>query len=206
LLKKIVSRTTTVFSQAISNFKAVKIKYWWVILLSAALHRLPFAIFPQQSMLDLKRVCLSLSYILLFWALSHNLKFKSVRLMVVGTLMNFIGIVANGGLMPVSPEARGLARMTPLDPSQFGMVLPEGSGIYLPLDQTNLWFFTDIIPAHSLGGVLSIGDLLIAFGFFLFFLEVAFNKNRPVEPDKSGTYGDDLLAPNQVKAVNARLS
>jgi hypothetical protein len=204
-LKKIVTRVRTSFLDAVNNFKTVKIKYWWCIILSAALHRLPFAILPQESMADLKRACLILSYILLFWSLSHNLNFKSVRLMAVGTLINFLGIVANGGLMPVSPQARELAKMTSLDPSQFGMVLPEGSGVYLPIEQTNLWFFTDIIPAHSLGGVYSAGDLLIAFGFFLFFMEVAFSKNRTVEPNGSGPTGDDLIVRNKIEVMNADL-
>ena len=164
------------FSEIAARIKFVRIRYWWAILLSAALHRLPFALLPGEAFLDLKRVCMVLSYLLLFWALSANLNFRSMRVMAAGTLLNFIAIVANGCLMPVSPEARELAQMTALEPSRFGMVLPEGSGIYLPIDQTNLWFFTDIIPAHYLGGVFSAGDILIIFGFVLFVIEIAFSK------------------------------
>lgn len=89
--------------------------------------------------------------------------------------MNFIAIIANGCLMPVSPEARELAQMTLLDPLQFGKILPEGSGIYLPITETNMWFLTDIIPAHSLGGVFSAGDVLIGFGIILLVVEIIFS-------------------------------
>ncbi len=163
------------FLEIAAKTKVVRIRYWWAILLSAALHRLPFALLAGEAFLDLKRACMVLSYLLLFWALSANLNFRSMRLMAAGTLLNFIAIIANGCLMPVSPEARALAQMTALGPSRFGMVLPEGSGIYLPIGQTNLWFFTDIIPAHFLGGVFSAGDVLIGFGFVLFSIEIAFS-------------------------------
>jgi len=97
--------------------------------------------------------------------------------MTLGVLLNFAAIITNGGLMPVSPEARQLAQMIPLDPSQFGMVLPEGSGVLLPLNQTNLWFLTDIIPSSHLGGVYSAGDILITIGFFIFLPKATFSRN-----------------------------
>jgi len=124
--------------------------------------------------------------------------------MSVGTLLNFIAIIVNGGLMPLSPEARQLAQMTPLDQSQLGMVLSEGSGILLPLGQTNLWFITDIIPAHHLGGVYSPGDILIALGFLFFLIEIAFSKNTTAQPTLSNrsasTEGDSR------KLIEKRLS
>jgi hypothetical protein len=160
------------FSDVSARLKVVHIKYWWAILLSAALHRLPFAFLPGQSITDIKRVCMVLSYLVLFWALAHNWNFRSIRLMTVGAVMNFIAIIANGCLMPVSPEARELAQMTLLDSLQFGKILPEGSGIYLPITETNMWFLTDIIPAHSLGGVFSAGDVLIGFGIILLIVEI----------------------------------
>jgi hypothetical protein len=95
--------------------------------------------------------------------------------------------------MPVSPEARQLADMTFLGPSQFGMVLPEGSGVLLPIDQTNLWFLTDIIPASHLGGVYSAGDVLIGMGFIIFLLEVVFGKNNAAQPALSSGSVDDAV-------------
>jgi hypothetical protein len=190
------------FSEIAARIKVVRIRYWWAILLSAALHRLPFALLPGEAFLDLKRACMVLSYLLLFWALSANLNFRSMRLMAAGTLLNFIAIIANGCMMPVSPEARELAQMTALDPSRFGMVLPEGSGIYLPIDQTNLWFFTDIIPAHYLGGVFSAGDILIIFGFVLFAVEIAFSK-KWLSRNEFSLYSGSTGSSRRIRADNA---
>jgi len=120
--------------------------------------------------------------------------------MTLGTLLNFIAIVVNGGLMPVSPEARQLADMAFLGPSQFGMVLPQGSGVLLPFDQTNLWFLTDIIPASHLGGVYSPGDVLIGVGFIIFLLEVVFSKSSVVKPaSSSGSVDDAVVGGKQVE-------
>ena len=145
-----------------------------------------------------------LSYVLLLWALCYNLRFRSIRLMVVGTALNFIAIVANGGLMPVSPEVRELAGMTYMAPSQFGTVLREGSGIFLPLDQTNLWFLTDIIPAGQLGGAYSPGDVIIAFGFVLFLVEVLTGNRRLACSDTMIDSQDDV--PGNVNAVGQETS
>jgi hypothetical protein len=183
--KKVLSVCRKVFVKSIANIKAVSIRYWWLILLSALIHRLPFAIFERESFVDVKRACMILSYVLLLSALSRNFNFKSIRIMTLGTLLNFIAIATNGGLMPVSPEARQLADMTFLSSSQFGKILPEGSGVLLPIDQTNLWFLTDIIPASHLGGVYSVGDVLIGIGFFIFLLEVVIGKNNAVRPVSS---------------------
>jgi hypothetical protein len=122
--------------------------------------------------------------------------------MAVGTLLNFVAIAANGGLMPVSPEVRELAGMTFLDSSQFGMVLTEGSGVFLPLNQTNLWFLTDIIPAGHFGGAYSPGDVLIGMGFIIFLLEVVFGKSSAIKPaSSSGSIDDAVVDRKQVEKV-----
>jgi hypothetical protein len=193
LIKKGLSVCRKVFAKSIANIKAVRVRYWWLILLSALIHRLPFAIYARESFADVKRACMILSYVLLLWALSRNFNFRSIRIMTLGTLLNFVAIVANSGLMPVSPEARQLADMTFLGPSQFGMVLPEGSGVLLPIDQTNLLFLTDIIPASHLGGVYSPGDVLIGMGFIIFLLEVVFGKSSVVKPALSSGSVDDVV-------------
>lgn len=183
--KKFMVIFRNIFASSVANIKAVRIRYWWVILLSALIHRLPFAIFPRESMVDLKRICMILSYLLLLWVFSRNFNFRSFRIMAAGTLLNFIAIVANGGLMPVSPEARQLAEMAFLGPAQYGMVLPEGSGVLLPVSQTNLWFLTDIIPASHHGGVYSPGDIVIAIALIYFILEILFKKNHITQPVQS---------------------
>ena len=96
-----------------------------------------------------------------------------MRILALGTVLNFAAIVANGGLMPVSPEARLQAGMTALGQSGFSKALPEGTGVLLPIDETNLWFLSDIIPVSLVGGVFSAGDVLIGVVLLVFVLKTA---------------------------------
>jgi len=94
-----------------------------------------------------------------FWALG------------VGLLLNFLVIVLNGGLMPISPET--LIRRSPNAPSgswQIGERLGVGKDRVFPDSDTNLWFLSDRfttpaqIPYHV---AFSLGDIWIAIGAFL---------------------------------------
>lgn len=156
-----------------ANIAAVKIKYGWLIIFALFLQRMPFALSAPSSFVELKKALLVLSYVLLLWALSRNLHLWSTRILALGAILNFAAIVANGGLMPVSPAARLQAGMTAIGQSGFGKVLPEGTAILLPVDQTNLWLLSDIIPISPVGGVFSLGDVLIGVGLLVFLVEVA---------------------------------
>lgn len=156
----------------ISGLADIRVKFGWFIILAVLLQRIPFALSTPSSFVELKKGLLVLSYMLLLWALAHNFRLWSVRILALGTVLNFAAIVANGGLMPVSPEARLQAGMPDLGPSGLGMVLPEGTGILLSVDQTNLWFLSDTIPISAIG-VFSPGDVVIGVGLLIFFAEVA---------------------------------
>ena len=169
-LKGLLVGTSKLNSLA-ANIAAIKIKYGWLIILAVLLQRMPFALSAPSSFVELKKALLLLSYLLLLWALSRNLHLWSMRILALGAVLNFAAIVANGGLMPVSPGARLQAGMTAIGQSGFGKVLPEGTGILLPVAQTNLWFLSDIIPISPVGGVFSAGDVLIGVGLLVFVLE-----------------------------------
>ena len=156
----------------ISGLADIRVKFGWFIILAVLLQRIPFALSTPSSFVELKKGLLVLSYMLLLWALAHNFRLWSVRILALGTVLNFAAIVANGGLMPVSPEARLQAGMPDLGPSGLGMVLPEGTGILLSVEQTNLWFLSDTIPISAIG-VFSPGDVVIGVGLLIFFAEVA---------------------------------
>ncbi|RLC63688.1 MAG: hypothetical protein DRI01_04740 [Chloroflexi bacterium] len=151
----------------------IKIRFGWLIIIAVLVQSVPFALSAPSSFVELKKTLLVLSYVLLLWALSRNLQSWGMRILLMGTLFNFVAIVANGSLMPVSPEARLWAGKPALGESGFGKVLPEGTGILLPIDQTNLWLLTDIIPINTVHAVLSIGDVLIALGLLIFIVAKA---------------------------------
>ncbi len=153
----------------------------WAVFVAAALQRLPFILLPPDSLVEMKKAVLVSSHLLLAWALCRNLRFRSVRLVLSGELLNLAAIVFNGGLMPVSPEARALAGMTDLGASWLGHVLPEGTGVLLTVDHTRLWAFTDILPVPLVGGVFSVGDVLLGLGLVLFFVELMWGRRSSCE-------------------------
>jgi hypothetical protein len=156
------------------NISKFNFRYCWLIFISLLIHRLPFLVFLPSEYVPLKKTAQVISYILLVFVLVKNWSLKSVRLLLIGVLMNFIAIIANGGLMPVSPEARYMAGMKALDITAIGNVLPQGSGILLTLDQTRLWFFTDIIPLRLVYGVFSVGDIIILLGLLFLAVELIY--------------------------------
>lgn len=174
--KKSLFVGTSKLSLAISNLADVRVRFGWVIILAVLLQRIPFALSTPSSFVELKKGLLVLSYVLLLWALAHNFHLWSMRILALGSVLNFAAIVANGGLMPVSPDARLQAGMTPIGQPGFGKVLPEGTGILLPVGQTNLQFLSDIIPISGVG-VFSPGDVVIGVGLLIFFAEAACWRN-----------------------------
>jgi len=172
-------------NSVVANLANIKVRFGWLIIIAVLVQSMPFALSAPSSFVELKKALLVLSYVLLLWVLSRNLHSWGMRILLLGTLLNFLAIVANGGLMPVSPEARLWAGKPALGESGFGKVLPEGTGILLPIDQTNLWLLSDIIPINFIHVVLSIGDVLIALGLLIFIVAKAglpheIDKNAPV--------------------------
>ncbi len=114
---------------------------------------------------DIVSGLLVLSYLLLLWFSWHNRHLLAVRILGIGILLNFIAVVVNGGLMPVTPET--LVRLHPTTTSEDWRpgIVPRGTkDIVIPRAQTRLWFLTDILvipPPFPWPTALSVGDLFI---------------------------------------------
>ncbi len=103
-----------------------------------------------------------LSYVLLVFALVKNLKLPGINYILGGTVMNFIVIVLNGGLMPVRAD---------VIPQHLAKALATGHGgtHVLMTEGTRLAFLADIfyisLPyQHSL---ISMGDIIINAGILV---------------------------------------
>jgi len=149
-----------------------RFRYWELVLVSLLIHKLPFYLLAPSDAIVLKKCCLLISIAVLMFALYANRRYFGVRVMIGGAIMNFVAIAANGGLMPVTPEARVLAQMRTIGQSVMGGVLPEGSGILLPVGQTRLRFFTDIIPVPAVHGVFSTGDVVMYVGALVLITQI----------------------------------
>jgi hypothetical protein len=157
----------TSFSKQTYKWMTLKVNYWWLIVFSLLLRILPFTFSATSSLVDLKRVCIILSYILLLFALSRNIHIRGTLIVAFGTFLNFLAILENGGFMPVSPEARHLAGKALVDLSSGEIILTQSGGVVLPIEQTRLCFLTDIIPISVVHTVFSVGDVIIGIGILV---------------------------------------
>jgi len=109
-----------------------------------------------------------LQYVVLLAAIGVNLHIREMRLMGLGTFLNFLALSVNGGVMPVHPRAVELAGMTAMFDAQRGTELVRH---LIMTPETRLKLLIDIIPLPGYGPhlpeVASIGDVLLAIGIFV---------------------------------------
>jgi len=96
-----------------------------------------------------------------------NIKFTSFWPIFAGFLANFLVILFNGGLMPISPET--IRKMTSTLPDftfQVGARLGTGKDIVLNESVTRLAFLSDrfVVNAGLFIVAFSLGDILISIG------------------------------------------
>jgi len=124
-----------------------------------------------QGLLTPRAMILVSSYLILIFVAWTNRSLPGAKLLLFGIVLNFLVIVANGGFMPVAPQA--LIRdghtdlVAALEP---GARVARSKDVVLWPEQTKLWFLSDIfvIPErYPLAGSSSLGDILIGLGVFI---------------------------------------
>ena len=119
-----------------------------------------------------------LAYVLFLSVVWLNLSLPGMNLFGLGSMLNFVVIVANGGTMPVSAEAIASAIVT---------TVPTGTHSLLT-SSTRLWFLADIIPVNyplmQGGMVLSFGDLFIVLGVFILIQQRMLQRTPALVPVK----------------------
>lgn len=109
-----------------------------------------------------------LTYLFIFIGIIMNFPKKSMILLLIGSLLNFAVITANQGTMPV--------QMDEYSKVHFGEMDIRHS---LVTDETKLYYLADIIPIprpYPLPQILSIGDIFIMLGVFMFIQELMVTK------------------------------
>lgn len=126
-----------------------------------------------EALLPYIRIANIIQYIGLLAAVGLNLHIRELWIAGVGTFANFLAVVSNGGMMPMSKgalRAAGLSQMlTPDNPFARHSFMSA---------ETNLKFLVDIIPVKlpaffpswlvcATKEVASVGDVLIALAVFV---------------------------------------
>lgn len=164
------------------SFADLRLKYGWIFPILLVVQ---IMIFILQSKFDWIASASNYFYLAIYvigiyflWVNRHHAGFLGI---LIGVLLNFIVMAANGGRMPVSLEAASI-----LDP-YFAEVLKEG--IYakhqLLTDTTWFGFLGDIILLSSpypREQVISIGDVVMNIGIFLFIQKLMLPGNMKKSP------------------------
>jgi hypothetical protein len=138
----------------------VRFRLWPVALAGLAFQALLFAPPVAQSVGRLGPSLYVLSTVLVLMALVVNLRQPGIWLVIVGAMLNFFVIIANGGQMPASPEAvAALTGAAGLNHTGFANSVPMSEAV-LP-------FLGDIFVLPRplpFANVFSFGDVLIGLG------------------------------------------
>ena len=151
------------------SYQPPQLKCWWLVLIAFIPQLLVFQFPPtSRSIPDaVAPYALVVSQIILIVFFVMNYRQPGFWLLGTGLILNFLVILLNGGLMPISPET-----IQKLDPNstftyQVGERLGSQKDIILPSSQTRLGFLSDTftLPAWtSLRIAFSLGDIFIALG------------------------------------------
>ncbi|HLS52641.1 MAG TPA: DUF5317 domain-containing protein [Tissierellaceae bacterium] len=119
-----------------------------------------------------------MSYVLILVAITLNIEKRSMKLFLIGVILNFLVIFANGGKMPVSIEGiKGINKRDSIE-----LLISDFDIKHKSIDEnTRLIYLADIIlipKPYPLPKVLSVGDLFLMGGFFLFMQEGMINKDE----------------------------
>jgi hypothetical protein len=124
---------------------------------------------------ELRRFVFPASYVLLLAFVALNHRRLGFVVIGAGTLLNFLAIVTNGGLMPISPANMEKAgHGDELAELELGDAVPVSKNVLLEEGDTDLQWLTDRLTWDSPGpvSVFSIGDVIIGVGFLVVLVEL----------------------------------
>ncbi len=120
-----------------------------------------------------RRILFIASYLLLVVFVFANVRRPSVALFGAGVLLNFLPIVANGGLMPITPETLQKTGDVPED-ARIGEWVRDTKDVLLERDEVHPYYFSgrltsDLSPfrAFSLGDLVLVGGAVFLLGDLL---------------------------------------
>jgi len=154
----------------LSRFSFVDFKRVWIFILALAVQTIiiVLGVGNNQFVLKYTKELYILSYSLLFVGIIVNIRFRALWIIMIGSLMNFSAFLANGYKIPVSMDGLKLAGFTELY-----TFMEEGKLIlYTPITEATKYSVLGeiiTIPApYPYPQILSVGDLVIALGLFVF--------------------------------------
>jgi hypothetical protein len=125
---------------------------------------------PRLAGLSLHIGILMLSYLALLFTVWVNRRLPGMVVLGLGLVLNLTVMLANGGYMPITPQA--MERIGHGDGAGIvpGTRVAGSKDVALPREQTNLWFLSDVLVLAApfpIPSAFSVGDVCIALGAFV---------------------------------------
>ncbi len=155
--------------QTTGQIASLQLDEAWLALVALAL-QLPLLRAPSgpTQQVAVGQILLLLSHLLLLAFVWQNRRLPGLWIVGLGVICNLAVILANGGLMPITPET--LVQINPgstLDQWTAGAHYGYSKDVILGRGETALWALSDILvlpPPFPWPTAFSLGDLLIALG------------------------------------------
>lgn len=153
---------------SLRSLSQVRIRWAWLALVALGVQLTLVRFMPEQA--GLARLLFPLTHVAILAVAWVNRDLAGMRLLAAGVALNLVVIVANGGFMPVAPEALAQAGMAESAQSVALHTRRAASkGFVLTREETTLWWLSDIIALRlPIQTIFSPGDILIAAGILLF--------------------------------------
>ena len=128
------------------------------------------------------------TYVLLLAFVILNRQRIGFLVIGAGMLLNFLAIVSNGGLMPVTPANAEKAGMGyKIEGVELGEAIPRSKNVLLEESDTHLRWLSDRFTwiSDSPFAVFSIGDIVIAAGLVVLLVELLLPALQRSPPDQT---------------------
>ncbi|MCX6021612.1 MAG: DUF5317 domain-containing protein [Chloroflexi bacterium] len=165
------------------------LRAWWAIPVAVAFQIAGLALVrTNEDLRWLKVTLILLSFFIALTPVWANRERWGIRIVGLGIVMNLTVMLANGGLMPVAPEARIASGRHAVAPVyELGKMVPTSKDVLLLPEQTNLYWLSDNIVAGSpINKSFSPGDLVILAGMAVVIGEFAVGALRRSSPARLG--------------------
>lgn len=160
----------------LSNLKFQKI---WVFILALIIQAgiVLFGVNGNELVLKYLKELNTISYMLLLIGIIINIRQRTLLIILLGMLLNIFVMIANRWRTPVAIDGLMLAGYSELA----DITLSGKLAFYIPLDAASKYGFlgkiVTIPPPYFFPQVLSIGDIFISLGLFLFVQGVMTNES-----------------------------
>jgi len=163
------------------------IRFGWVVLVALLLQIVVIWVgFGEAGVL--RRLIFPASYVLLLAFVLLNRRRIGFLVIGAGMLLNFLAIVSNGGLMPVTPADAEQAGMGyKIEGVELGEAIPRSKNVLLEESDIHLRLLSDRYTwiSDSPFAVFSVGDIVVAAGLVVVLVEALLPARQRSSPDRT---------------------